>query len=54
VDELLVYIAPKLLGQGQGMTSLGPFEALHQAHQFAFHEITRLGDDLRLLLRKTD
>jgi diaminohydroxyphosphoribosylaminopyrimidine deaminase/5-amino-6-(5-phosphoribosylamino)uracil reductase len=54
VDELLVYVAPKLLGQGQGMTSLGPFEALDQAHQLTFHEITRAGDDLRLLLRKPD
>jgi diaminohydroxyphosphoribosylaminopyrimidine deaminase / 5-amino-6-(5-phosphoribosylamino)uracil reductase len=50
VNELLVYMAPKLLGQGQGMTNLGPFQSLEQAHPFTFHEVSPVGQDLRLRL----
>ena len=51
VDELLVYTAPMLLGQGQGMSNLGPFEAMHQAQRLKFHQVTQIGEDLRLLAR---
>ena len=49
VDEFLVYLAPKLLGQGQGMTNLGPFVALNEAVDLAFESIERVGPDLRIL-----
>jgi diaminohydroxyphosphoribosylaminopyrimidine deaminase/5-amino-6-(5-phosphoribosylamino)uracil reductase len=51
VDELLAYLAPMLLGQGQGMTKLGPFEALAQAIQLDIQNITTIGDDIRLIAR---
>lgn len=51
VDEFLVYLAPKLLGQGQGMTNLGPFTALSDATELAYESIERVGPDLRLLAR---
>ncbi|MDD5030017.1 MAG: bifunctional diaminohydroxyphosphoribosylaminopyrimidine deaminase/5-amino-6-(5-phosphoribosylamino)uracil reductase RibD, partial [Rhodoferax sp.] len=43
VDEFLVYLAPKLLGQGQGMTNLGPFTTLGEAVDLAFESIERVG-----------
>jgi diaminohydroxyphosphoribosylaminopyrimidine deaminase/5-amino-6-(5-phosphoribosylamino)uracil reductase len=48
VDELLVYLAPKMLGSGQGMSNLGPFEQLQQGLPLQFIESTLVGDDLRL------
>ncbi|MFZ5547242.1 MAG: bifunctional diaminohydroxyphosphoribosylaminopyrimidine deaminase/5-amino-6-(5-phosphoribosylamino)uracil reductase RibD [Pseudomonadota bacterium] len=52
VDELLVYQAPALLGQGRGMAALGPYATLAQGQRFVFHRIDRVGEDLRLLLRR--
>jgi diaminohydroxyphosphoribosylaminopyrimidine deaminase/5-amino-6-(5-phosphoribosylamino)uracil reductase len=51
VDELLTYLAPKLMGQGRGMTNLGPFTDLNDAQTLAFHEVTKIGPDLRILAR---
>ena len=51
VDELLVYVAPKLLGSGRGLAALAPLARLDDAPRFAFVDVTRVGDDLRLLLR---
>ncbi|MBL0088004.1 MAG: bifunctional diaminohydroxyphosphoribosylaminopyrimidine deaminase/5-amino-6-(5-phosphoribosylamino)uracil reductase RibD [Ideonella sp.] len=51
VDELLVYLAPTLLGDGRSMASLGPFNALAQAKGFEFTDVARVGDDLRLVAR---
>lgn len=51
VDELLVYLAPKLLGQGLGMANLGPFADLGQAVALQFVSTERVGADLRLLAR---
>ncbi|TXT40101.1 MAG: diaminohydroxyphosphoribosylaminopyrimidine deaminase [Comamonadaceae bacterium] len=51
VDEFLVYLAPKLLGLGQGMAHFGPLTSLDQALQLEFHSVERIGPDLRLLAR---
>jgi len=51
VDELLVYVAPKLLGSGRGLAALAPLARLDDAPRFAFVDVARVGDDLRLLLR---
>jgi diaminohydroxyphosphoribosylaminopyrimidine deaminase/5-amino-6-(5-phosphoribosylamino)uracil reductase len=51
VDEFLVYLAPKLLGQGREMAAFGPLEALDQAPQLRWREITAVGEDLRLIAR---
>ena len=51
VDELLTYLAPKLVGQGRGMTNLGPFTSLDDAKALSFHEVTQIGPDLRILAR---
>ncbi len=52
VDELLVYLAPKLLGPGAGLAALGPFTAMDQALDWRFVEATPVGTDLRLRLRR--
>lgn len=52
VDELLVYTAPKLLGPGLGMAALPALAALSDALVFHFDDCQRIGDDLRLLLRR--
>lgn len=52
VDELLIYAAPKLLGPGLGMAALPALAALDQALAFDFEDCQRVGDDLRLLVRR--
>jgi diaminohydroxyphosphoribosylaminopyrimidine deaminase/5-amino-6-(5-phosphoribosylamino)uracil reductase len=52
VDEFLVYLAPQLLGPGQGLANLPALTELSGAVQLAFHAVDRIGSDLRLLLRR--
>ncbi|HYF07694.1 MAG TPA: bifunctional diaminohydroxyphosphoribosylaminopyrimidine deaminase/5-amino-6-(5-phosphoribosylamino)uracil reductase RibD [Acetobacteraceae bacterium] len=51
VDELLVYLAPKLLGPGRDMANLGAIADLAQALPLAFVSAERVGPDLRVLAR---
>ena len=51
VDEFLVYLAPKLIGQGQGMASFGPLQSLADAVDLEFLSTERVGPDLRLQVR---
>ncbi len=51
VDELLLYLAPKMLGPGRDMASLAPLTDLTQATQLEFASTTMLGPDLRILAR---
>ena len=51
VDEFLVYLAPKLLGQGQGMASFGPLAGLDEAVPLHFLSTESVGTDLRILAR---
>jgi len=51
VDELLVYVAPRLIGPGRGLAALDPIARLDDALGFSFTAIDRIGDDLRLRLR---
>ncbi len=51
VDELVVYLAPKLLGSdARGLCVLPGLEALADAPQFAFSEIRQVGPDICLHL----
>jgi diaminohydroxyphosphoribosylaminopyrimidine deaminase/5-amino-6-(5-phosphoribosylamino)uracil reductase len=49
VDELLVYLAPVLIGNGMGIANLGPFESLSQALKLDIQNVTPIGDDIRLI-----
>ena len=51
VDELLVYLAPKLVGQGRQMAHFGPLADLGDAADFEFLSAERIGPDLRLVAR---
>ena len=52
VDELLIYLAPKLLGRdAREMFSINEPVKLVDAMQFDLHDVTRIGDDIRVLMR---
>ncbi len=51
VDELLVYLAPSVIGDARGMFDLPAPENLEARLRLRFHSIDRVGDDLRVLAR---
>ena len=51
VDEMLVYLAPKMLGQGLSMAQFGPLTALDQALPLVFKSVEPVGEDLRIVAR---
>ena len=51
VDEFLVYLAPRLLGAGQGMVNIGPLQDLAEGVALEFGSVERVGTDLRVLAR---
>jgi diaminohydroxyphosphoribosylaminopyrimidine deaminase/5-amino-6-(5-phosphoribosylamino)uracil reductase len=51
VDELLLYLAPSLLGDAQGMFDAPALDDLAQRRKLAFHEVKQVGEDLRILAR---
>ena len=48
VDELLVYLAPKIIGPGHAMSLLAPIQALSDCVNLTFTDISRLGADVRI------
>lgn len=52
VDELLVYVAPMLLGPGRGAADLPALEEIPARAGFHFRSAAQVGQDLRLLLRR--
>lgn len=51
VDEWLLYQAPLLLGQGQGVAAIGPLSALADGVRLEWRDVRRIGPDLRTLAR---
>jgi diaminohydroxyphosphoribosylaminopyrimidine deaminase/5-amino-6-(5-phosphoribosylamino)uracil reductase len=52
VDELLVYLAPSVIGDsGRGMFSLPELTELSQIMALKIREVERIGSDLRILAR---
>lgn len=51
VDELLLYLAPQILGDAQGLFDLPALENLEGSRKLAFHEVKAIGPDVRLLAR---
>jgi diaminohydroxyphosphoribosylaminopyrimidine deaminase/5-amino-6-(5-phosphoribosylamino)uracil reductase len=51
VDELLLYIAPRLLGEGRALAAFGPLAALDAAIAMQYRDIAPVGDDLRIVAR---
>ena len=51
VDELLLYVAPRLLGDGRAIAAIGALGGLAESLDFEFIDVERVGADLRLRLR---
>jgi diaminohydroxyphosphoribosylaminopyrimidine deaminase/5-amino-6-(5-phosphoribosylamino)uracil reductase len=51
VDELLLYFAPTVLGDAQGMFALPALTSLDRQRRLKFHEVQQIGADLRILAR---
>jgi diaminohydroxyphosphoribosylaminopyrimidine deaminase/5-amino-6-(5-phosphoribosylamino)uracil reductase len=52
VDELLIYLAPQLLGDvARGMFDLGELTSLEQRVDLRIHDVRRIGPDLRMVAR---
>ena len=52
VDELLVYFAASVIGdKGQGMFNLSELTDLKKRVKLKLHNVTQVGDDLRLTAR---
>jgi diaminohydroxyphosphoribosylaminopyrimidine deaminase / 5-amino-6-(5-phosphoribosylamino)uracil reductase len=54
VDELLLYVAPSLVGAGQPFAELPEVAALTNKYEFEFVDVSRVGEDLRLRARRKD
>jgi len=53
VDEFVIYLAPKLIGQGGDMASFGPLTDLAQVVPLTFLSTEMIGPDLRIVARGT-
>ena len=52
VDELLLYVAPQLLGDSaRGMLDLGELNSLEQRVELEWKDLRQVGNDLRVLVR---
>jgi diaminohydroxyphosphoribosylaminopyrimidine deaminase/5-amino-6-(5-phosphoribosylamino)uracil reductase len=51
VDEVLMYLAPTVLGRGMGLFNLGPFDTLAQRIDVDIRDMRAVGKDWRLLAR---
>ncbi|CAM4372737.1 Riboflavin biosynthesis protein RibD [Bordetella pseudohinzii] len=51
VDELLIYLAPVMLGDAAGMVQMPLLEHLDAARRFRFTDLARVGEDVRLQAR---
>ncbi len=54
VDEMLMYTAPMIIGQGIGMAHMDALANLSEAQRFEFLDIQRFGQDLRVRARCAD
>lgn len=52
VDELLCYIAPKILGQGRSAFDLPPLQSLSDCETWTMVQTSQVGEDVRIILRK--
>lgn len=53
VDEILVYLAPKLLGPGRALAELSPLAGLDGCWQGEVRDLSLIGPDVRLIVRPT-
>jgi diaminohydroxyphosphoribosylaminopyrimidine deaminase/5-amino-6-(5-phosphoribosylamino)uracil reductase len=51
VDELVIYLAPALLGDAVGMFDLPPLDDLERRRKLSIASVDRVGDDIRVVAR---
>jgi diaminohydroxyphosphoribosylaminopyrimidine deaminase/5-amino-6-(5-phosphoribosylamino)uracil reductase len=51
VDELVIYLAPALLGDAVGMFDLPPLDDLERRRKLSIVSVDRVGDDIRVVAR---
>ncbi|RXZ38974.1 bifunctional diaminohydroxyphosphoribosylaminopyrimidine deaminase/5-amino-6-(5-phosphoribosylamino)uracil reductase RibD [Oxalobacteraceae bacterium CAVE-383] len=51
VDELLLYLAPSLIGDARDMFALPALPSLERQIRLKFHDVRQIGPDLRILAR---
>lgn len=52
VDELIIYIAPKILGNdARGLFALSPLSSLSEATEFTVDSLQKIGSDIRVCLK---
>lgn len=52
IDELIIYLAPQIMGgAARGMFDLPGLTRLKECARFVIHDVRRVGEDLRLVLR---
>ncbi len=52
VDELLLYVAPQLLGDAaRGIAALGEFTELAQRVNLTWQDVRQVGNDLRITVK---
>lgn len=51
VDEMLLYLAPRLLGPGLGMAQTAPLQTLADGTALDYVSVERIGPDLRIVAR---
>ena len=52
VDELMVYLAPKLMGNpARGLVNLPEFKHMSEVNEWQWQDVRKVGNDLRLTLR---
>ena len=52
VDELLLYLAPRLLGPGRPLADWPALQALEGSVDLRFHDVAPVGEDLRIRARR--
>jgi len=52
IDEIVLYVAPRLIGPGRPMANLPALAGLESSIDFEFLDVTRIGSDIRLRLGK--
>lgn len=52
VDEIVCYMAPALLGRGAAWADLPELSSMDQVERWHYHDVRRIGPDLRVILRK--
>lgn len=53
VDELLVYMAPALMGKGLALADFAPKTSMDAVDRWEFDSVCRIGADIRLILKKS-